>query len=107
MGPQEPSLHLLRQGRAAHPSCWRIRAQVLHSKVSGMKLSDVSDEEIRELRGWYTREMRRETQASASVRRSWQIVIAALDEVVMRRNGGKRTVLDARRMVRPGDEPLA
>jgi len=72
-----------------------------------VKLAEVSDEEIRELRGWYTRELRRETQASASVRRAWQIVIAALDEVVLQRNGGKRTILDARKMTRPGDEPLA
>jgi hypothetical protein len=72
-----------------------------------MNLSEVSDEEIRELRGWYTRELRRETQASASVKRAWKIVIAALDDVVKRRNGGKRTVLDATKMTRPGDEPLA
>jgi hypothetical protein len=72
-----------------------------------MRLTEVSDEEIRELRGWYSLELRRESQASASVRRSWQIVIAALDEVVSQRNGGKRTVLDARKMTRPGDEPLA
>ena len=72
-----------------------------------MKLAEVSDKEIRELRGWYTRELRHETQASASVRRSWQIVIAALDEVVSQRNGGKRTVLDATKMTPPGSEPLA
>lgn len=72
-----------------------------------MKISEVSDEEIRELRGWYTRELRRETQASQSVKRSWKIVIAALDEVVLQRSGGRRTVLDASYMTRPGDEPLA
>lgn len=72
-----------------------------------MRIDEVSDDEIRELRGWYTREMRRETQASASVRRSWQIVIAALDYVVTQRNGGKRTVLDATKMTPPGSEPLA
>jgi hypothetical protein len=72
-----------------------------------MKISEVSEEEIRELRGWYTRDLRHETEASQSVKRSWKVVIAALDDVLLRRNGGQRAVLDAKKMVRPGDEPLA
>jgi hypothetical protein len=72
-----------------------------------MKISEVSDKEILELRGWYMRDLRHETQASLSVKRSWKIVIAALDEVILQRNPGKRVVLDATKMCRPGDEPLA
>jgi|HubBroStandDraft_5_1064220.scaffolds.fasta_scaffold2916309_2 hypothetical protein len=73
-----------------------------------MKLSDVSDKEIAELREQYRDELRRETLASPSVRRMWQIVVLALDDILARRfNGGARTVLDAAKMTRPGDEPLA
>jgi hypothetical protein len=58
-----------------------------------MKLIEITDEEIREVRKGYTLALRKETQASLSTRRSWKIVIACLDDVVMRRSG-KRTVLD-------------
>jgi hypothetical protein len=58
-----------------------------------MKLREISDEEIREVRRGYTQALRIETQASTSTRRAWKIVIACLDDVVMRRSG-KRTVLD-------------
>jgi hypothetical protein len=78
-----------------------------------MNISEVSDKEILELRGWYMRSLRHETQASLSVKRSWKIVIAALDEVILQRiplqtrSPSKRVVLDATKMCRPGDEPLA
>ena len=72
-----------------------------------MKMSDVPDDEIIMLRDAYRGECRRETQASESVRRQWRVVALALDEVLTQRNGGRRTVLDATKMVRPGDEPLA
>lgn len=72
-----------------------------------MKMSEVSDAELIELRGWYLRDLRHETQASMSVKRSWKIVVEALNEVLRQRNGGNLPVLDGARMVRPGDEPLA
>jgi hypothetical protein len=72
-----------------------------------MKLTDATDKEVEELRDQYRLELRRETQASESVRRMWKIVYLALDDVLSRRNGGARTVLDATKMVRPGDKPLA
>jgi hypothetical protein len=72
-----------------------------------VRLAEVTTEELIELRGWYLRDLRQETQASHSVKRSWQIVIAALNEVIKARNGGALPVLDATKMCRPGDEPLA
>jgi hypothetical protein len=73
-----------------------------------MKLAEATDKEIEELRDQYKSELRRETQASPSVRRMWKIIVLALDEVLARRfNGGARTVLDATKRTWPGDEPLA
>lgn len=73
-----------------------------------MKLEDATSEEIERLRDSYRDELRRETQASPSVRRMWKIAALALDDVLARRfNGGARTVLNAAKMTRPGDEPLA
>lgn len=73
-----------------------------------MKLADATDREIQELRDQYRLSLRTEDQASASVRRMWKIIVLALDDVLARRfNGGARTVLDATKMVCPGNEPLA
>ena len=73
-----------------------------------MKLAEATDKEIEELRDQYRLDLRKEIQASESVRRMWRIIILALDDVLSRRfNGGARTVLDATKMVWPGDEPLA
>lgn len=73
-----------------------------------MKLTEATSGEIAKLRDSYRLELRRETQASADVRRAWKIVALALDDVLARRfNGGARTVLDATKMCMPGDEPLA
>jgi hypothetical protein len=73
-----------------------------------MKLSDVTNEEIKGLRDQYALDLFHETQASLSVKRMWKVTILALDEILARRfNGGARTVLDATKMVMPGDEPLA
>jgi hypothetical protein len=72
-----------------------------------MKLAEVTDKEIEELRDQYKLSLRQETQASASVRIMWKIIVLTLDDVLSRRNGGVRIVLDATKMVRPGDEPLA
>lgn len=73
-----------------------------------MKLTEASDKEIEELRDQYRLSLRQETQASASVRRMWKIIVLALDDILARRfNGNARTVLDATKMVMPGDEPLA
>ena len=72
-----------------------------------MKLNEVSDEELADLRSSYLRDLRHETQASVSVKRFWKIVIALLNQELMKRNGGALPVLDATKMVRPGDEPLA
>lgn len=72
-----------------------------------MKLAEATDKEIEELRDQYKLSLRQETQASASVRRMWKIIVLALDDVLCQRNGGVRTVLDATKMVRPGDELLA
>lgn len=72
-----------------------------------MKLADATDKEIQELRDQYRLSLRTEDQASASIRRMWKIIVLALDDVLTRRNGGAQTVLDATKMVWPGDEPLA
>ena len=73
-----------------------------------MKLADATDREIQELRDQYRLSLRTEDQALASVRRMWKIIVLALDDVLARRfNGGARTVLDATKMVWPGNEPLA
>ena len=72
-----------------------------------MKLAEVSTKEIEELKSQYRLSLRQETQASASVRRMWKIIVLVLDDALSQRNGGVRTVLDATKMVRPGDEPLA
>jgi hypothetical protein len=73
-----------------------------------MKLADATDAEIEELRNQYRLSLRTEDQASVSVRRMWKIIVLALDDVLARRfNGGVRTVLDATKMVWPGNEPLA
>jgi hypothetical protein len=73
-----------------------------------LKLDEVAEDEIVKLRDSYRLELRLETQATPDVRRIWKIVVLALDDVLARRfNGGARTVLDATKMIRPGDEPLA
>jgi len=72
-----------------------------------MRLAEIPDQEVAELRDQYKLSLRQETQASASVRRMWKIIVLALDDVLTQRNGGVRTVLDAAKMVWPGDEPLA
>ena len=73
-----------------------------------MKFAEVTEDEIVKLRESYRLELRRETQATPDVRRMWKIIVLALDDVLARRfNGGARTVLDAAKMTRPGDEPLA
>lgn len=72
-----------------------------------MRLDEATDKEIEELRDQYKLSLRQETQASTSVRRMWKIIVLALDDVLSQRNGRVKTVLDARRMIRPGDEVLA
>lgn len=72
-----------------------------------MKLVEISNKELTDLRTAYMRDLRTETQASASVRRTMKIIIEVLNEALRARNGGSLPVLDARRMARPGDEPLA
>lgn len=70
-----------------------------------MKLNEVSDQEITELRGAYMRDLRTEKMASESVKRMWRIVIAALNEELKNRHGGVLPVID--HPILPGNEPLA
>ncbi len=63
-----------------------------------MKLKDATTDEIERLRDSYTYELRRETQASPDVRRSWKIVVLALDAELGRRfNGNARAAMEGNR----------